>query len=255
MWETENGTVKKVVKSSEGFFPIGFYHLGNGPSVYADLPWMRDVGCNTLFCRIGPDSDNLVTFCRENGIAIIAEPNGMEFPEIVLNYGDVITALIGFDDLDSQKPDKIHTVDEVRSLYELMKTLYPNHLIYSSGGWDPVLNMPHLDKFKGLQDLLALQLYPIPVEETTWPLSIIDSCITKFTEDFDEPIIANLQCFGWDGVQRLPTEAELINMTYRALHADVAGIIFYTYNGETNINDHPDIKRTLGNIVTAIRLL
>ncbi|NLF24582.1 MAG: hypothetical protein GX589_02845, partial [Deltaproteobacteria bacterium] len=97
-----------------------------------------------------------------------------------------------------------------------------------------------ISKYLGTADTIGYQTYPIPSE----PLSTLTSAyLNPIINDFaatGQPLISNLQTFGWYGTYRFPTPTETRNMTYQALAAGVQGILYYTYfDGDTDLSNQP----------------
>jgi hypothetical protein len=72
------------------------------------------------------------------------------------------------------------------------------------------------------------------------------------------PIWASLQCFGYDNPNswRVPTFAEVRNMTYLALLAGAKGVLYYTYyDTGFDMTKHPDLWRDMCTLPAEMKAL
>jgi hypothetical protein len=262
-WSVVNGT---IIKNSKPVFPFGIYHVSHYPQQKErraqDLTTIASLGFNMVHTPVDENDRAFLDLAARAGIDLCVEFNGPPEKILRLFKGHPALAFLGtFDDVDAHKRGRqpSNSPNDVRSKSAELKSLAPDALTYISGGYPD-----YLPRYTKSADVIAMQAYPIPAE----PLSAVTtgyfSKVIPEAQKSGTPFIANLQTFGWHGKHRMPTAAEVRNMTYQAVIAGAKGIIYYTFydydpknpNGAlTDLNKHPALLKELKRIALEINSL
>lgn len=215
----------RFAENGRKFFPLGLYHVSwslPAEDRLACLEFAGRYGYNTLHvsCK-QPEDPALAAFldrAEALGVRVILEGVDDKLLTGLLDR----KAIMGWNVTD--EPDLSGVASEsLASVYRKWQQLDPERLIYT------VIVMPmNFARYRAVADVIANDYYPV----STGKIEKVNPVQTMLVEAMraDERIpLAVVQTFAF-GEQPYSTPAEIRNMTYQALLADVSGLIFYTYS-------------------------
>jgi hypothetical protein len=260
----KNGVVSK---NATAFFPLGFYddEYYNNDSLAAHVRVIGKAGFNLFFMypRVpeAPDAQ-IYKAARENGVYIMHLLNTTLPFKTIKAKMQVLQkepALMGFsvgDDIhDGQWKGFPANVDDVKKIYDTFRKFSPKSVFkVALGGGEEQRQTFSKKRF----DIAAQQIYPVNGGS---PISLVYQAIDSVSDraaKWGQSPWAALQCFRWPDKpnQRMPTPAELRNMTFQAIAAGAKGIIYYSYhNGEVGCDKDPDAWKALQSLVPELKAI
>lgn len=219
--------------AGESMFPMGFYHVSWAGTATRRLKDMNDIaamGFNSMTVAmldavddIGP-MRKLVQAAHAKGMKLIIQDVNSQSVAALRNE----PGILGWKVADDCQIN--YTPEQVAARAQVIKQLDPTRLTYASLG---VSFSDPRSAYFGTTDATGNQIYPIGGGDG---LSAVYRAM-KITvrEALQKGVmpIGNVQSFRWSG-QRMPTNAEVYNMTSQALGAGVKGIMYYTYLDDSN---------------------
>lgn len=236
-----NGT---ILYKNQPFFPFGFNHdsaFVNKTNLINAINNIKSAGFNALYFQPSENMVDVLNLTRDaNGdkskdLKLFIDGDGAinnGYEGVINAYKNTYDNIIGWsvaDDFNSTTQPKTYTF--VKNNITTVENLDKSRLTFMSGtgavaSWvvdatEYLKNTP--------TEVMAIQNYPIG-DSTTEIGEIYEytSRLVPEAHSRGKAYIAQLQSFKWDD-GRLPTYAEVRNMTWQALAADVDGILFYTY--------------------------
>ncbi len=235
-----------VLVSGKPFFPIGLYYCGEefDDATGKQLKELRDYGFNTLgYYRWGsPGWKAELDRAHKLGFKVwVRGHNGfaLESPEIEKAAVEQVKslrtnpALLFWEFQDEPIYNKV-PVDASRKGYQVVRKEDPDHpmLVVEWPG-----SAERFAEWKGIGDIFATDLYPIPRERAYGKLPNHD--ITQMRDYLsalrqahgDRPLLLVLQAWAWDalkdGERGYPTAEESRFMAYQAVIHGAKGIFYY----------------------------
>lgn len=132
----------------------------------------------------------------------------------------------------------------------MVKELDPARLTYASLG---VSFSDPRSAYFGTTDAMGNQLYPIGGGDGL--SAVFRAMKIAVRESLQKGVmpIGNVQSFRWSG-QRMPTNAEVYNMTSQALAAGVKGILYYAYlDPENDLSPRTGLRSELSRIAREVK--
>ena len=235
-------------------FPFGFYHvswMSDAATRLRDMQEMSAAGFNTMTASVINDNDNarygdfLDAAAKARMYVLTEGLFSSQVPKLASK-----PAVLGWmvaDDCNLQ-----YTAAQVRARSDAMRALDPTHPTYAAlfTGY----NQPHADFF-GTTHLMGNMSYPVGPGDSIGSTYDMEKLSVSVAAASGTVPIANLQAFSWgtvpghDPAARMPTPAEVYNMTYQAIGAGVKGILYYTY-----LDSYNSVRRSPGvwNMVRSI---
>lgn len=231
-----------TIADGKPFFPFGWYHVSWSETAEHRLDFLRSVatgGFNTVHAGIKQldEWDEFLSEAERLQVRVITE-FGIDMFSVIARYCDrwPVLAWNPGDEPDAGGVDPRVMLDR----HNAIKDVDPQVPTFMT------LCVPQsYARYVHAAEVIAPDPYPIrhasastvPVYET---LTQARSAAWKL----GRPIWAILQCFGYDDPSswRVPTFAEVRNMTYLALLAGAKGILYYTYfDPGFDMTQHPEL--------------
>jgi hypothetical protein len=228
----------------QALFPFGFYHvswMSDAATRRRDMLEMSAAGFNTMTASVINDADNasygdFLDAAAQARMYVLTEGLfGGQIPKLASK-----PAVLGWmvaDDCNLQ-----YSAAQVRARSEATRALDPTHPTYAAlfTGY----GQPHADFF-GATNLMGNMSYPIGPGDSIGSTYDMERLSVETAAASGTVPIANLQAFSWgtvpghDPAARMPTPAEVYNMTYQAIGAGVKGVLYYTY-----IDSYNSVRRS-----------
>jgi hypothetical protein len=214
------------------FFPYGWYHVSWSFTAADRLEFLRTVGAggfNTVHASLKQmdEWDPFLAAAEQLKVYVITE-FGVDMQQAILRYRDrrAVLAWNPGDEPDGQGVEPQAVLERHNRIKD----------------WDAgvptfvTLCQPQqYSRYVQAAEVIAPDPYPITSETAT-----TDSVYSQLSQAqveawrYGRPIWAVLQCFGYDGKPglgpwRIPTFAQVRNMTYLALLAGARGVLYYTF--------------------------
>ncbi|MGY2895368.1 hypothetical protein [Deinococcus sp. UYEF24] len=239
----KNGTLHAGEKA---LFPFGFYHVSwmSTPATRKrDMLELSAAGFNTMTASVIDDDDDahygeFLDAAAQARMYVLSEgvlPGTL--PKLV-NKPAVLGWMVA-DDCNLQ-----YTSAQVQARGDAVRALDPAHLTYAA--LFTSYDNSHPDFF-GTTDMMGNMSYPIGPGDNIASTYDMERLSVVNSQRTGSVPIANLQAFSWgtvpghDTSARMPTPAEVYNMTYQAVGAGVKGILYYTY-----LDSYNSVRRSPG---------
>ena len=227
-------------------FPFGFYHVSwmSTPETRKhDMLELSAAGFNTMTSSVIDDDDDahygeFLDAAARARMYVMSEGVFPTTLPTLVNKPAVLGWMVA-DDCNLQ-----YTAAQVKARGDAVRALDPSHPTYAA--LFTSYENSHADFFSAA-NMMGNMSYPIGPGDniaSTYDmqrLSVINS------ERSGSVPIAYLQAFSWgtvpghDASARMPTPAEVYNMTYQAVGAGVKGILYYTY-----LDSYNSVRRSPG---------
>ncbi|WP_407541846.1 hypothetical protein Q0M94_20420 (plasmid) [Deinococcus radiomollis] len=238
-----NGTLHA---GASALFPFGFYHvswMSDSATRKRDMLELSAAGFNTMTASVINDDDDAHygEFLDEAAHARMYVMTEGVFPTTLpklVNKPAVLGWMVA-DDCNLQ-----YSAAQVKARGDAVRALDPSHPTYAAL-FTSYSNAQ--SDFFGTTDMMGNMSYPIGPGDSIGSTYDMERLSVINSERSGTVPIANLQAFSWgtvpghDTSARMPTPAEVYNMTYQAVGAGVKGVLYYTY-----LDSYNSVRRSPG---------
>lgn len=232
---------------NQGIFPFGFYHvswMSDAATRQRDMQEMSSAGFNTMTASVINDADNarygeFLDAAARARMYVLSEGVFESSVPKLANKPAVLGWMVA-DDCNLQ-----YTPAQVRERGARMRALDPLHPTYAALFTSYAES--HSDFFDTTH-MMGNMSYPIGPGDSIGATYDMQRLSVGLSKKNGTVPVANLQSFSWgtvpghdasDPAARMPTPAEVYNMTYQAIGAGVRGILYYTY-----LDSYSDVRRS-----------
>lgn len=249
----EDGT---TIADGQPFFPFGWYHVSWSEGAEHRLRFLRTVaagGFSTVHAGIKQidEWEEFLSEAERLRVRVITE-FGVDMFSVIARYRDrwPVLAWNPGDEPDGQGVEPQVMLER----HNAMKDADPEVPTFMT------LCVPQAyARYVHAAEVIAPDPYPIRhASASTVP--VYEMLTQAHTEAWKlgRPIWAILQCFGYEDPNswRVPTFAEVRNMTYLALLAGAKGVLYYTYfDTGFDMAKHPDLWRNMCTLPAEMKTL
>lgn len=251
--QVDSGGTLRV--AGQGMFPMGFYHVswaGSAARRTKDLNDIAAMGFNTVAVAMMDAVDDiapmrqLIRSANARGMKLIVQDVNRQSVEALRNEPGILGWKVADDCQINYSPA------QVAARAQLVKQLDPARLTYASLG---VSFSDPRSAYFGSTDAMGNQLYPVGGGDGL--SAVFRAMKIAVREALHKGVmpIGNVQSFRWSG-QRMPTSAEVYNMTSQALAAGVKGILYYAYlDAENDLGPQTALRNQLSRIAGEVKQL